>query len=405
MRIVVVNHHHPQARAIGAVRMARFAEALTDRGHRVVLLTGPLDDADPPLAPDAVADALAAHDWTRPFHLACPLHPLPLLAAAREGRLPRPPRWAVLGWHYLRHGGVFTDWTRGCRPYWPVLAEVFRPEVTWGTFGNTDAWAIARGIARLSDCPWAMDIKDSWNGFIPRPFRHLLAWRYDDAATCTGLSQGYLDRSGRWFRAPKTVVYSGIPAGLLDAPRPVAPPFRITVTGSTYGHLDVMIDGIRRFLDHVPESQIVFTYAGREHEAAARRTQGLAGHCTLDIRPYVALDELAALQREAFVNVYGRAMDQPDIFHHKLFELLCADRPIACVPTEMPEAVTIAADLNADFTRCENADALATRLERAWRERHHPGTVDHRALAFHTWAAQAERLETALAAAVAGGGR
>ncbi|CUW38093.1 conserved protein of unknown function [Magnetospirillum sp. XM-1] len=399
MRIVAVNHHHPDAPVIGAVRVARFAAALAELGHRVVLLTGALDPTEPPADPAHVAAALAVHDWRQPFLLACPSRPLPLLAAARNGGLPRPLRRLVLAGHYLRHGGVFTDWREGSAAYWPLLAEVFRPEVTWGTFGNTDAWSIARGIAALSRCPWVMDIKDVWEAFVPRPVSGLVARRFADAAACTGLSQGHLDNSGRHFRLPKTAIYSGIPEELLT-PAPPSLPFRITVTGSSYGWLDGMMAGIGRFLDHLPDDarrEIVFTYAGGEHELVRREAAALKGRCGLDIRPFIALGDLAGLQRQAFLNLYGRMVGQPGWFHHKVFELLAADRPIAAFPTETAEAVDIAATCGGDLSLCPDSEALAQALERTWRGRTAQGTgVDRGVLAGYTWAAQAVKLEAVL---------
>lgn len=402
MHIVAVNHHHPQAPVIGAVRVARFAAALAERGHGVVLLTASLDPAEPPADPADVAAALTVHDWRRPFLLACSPRPLPLLAAAREGRLPRPLRRLVLAGHYLRHGGVFTDWREGSAAYWPLLAEVFRPDVTWGTFGNTDAWAIAQGIARLSRCPWVMDIKDVWEAFVPRPVSGLVARRFADAAACTGLSQGHLDFSGKHFCLPKTAIYSGIPDELL-APVPPSLPFRITITGSSYGWLEGMMAGIRRFLDRLPEEarrEVVFTYAGGEHELVSREAAALEGRCGLDIRPFIPLADLAGLQRQAVLNLYGRMVGQPGWFHHKVFELLSANRPIAAFPSETSEAVEIVAACGGDLSLCPDSEALAQTLEQAWRCRGPQGTgVDRSVLAGYTWAAQAEKLEAVLTSA------
>lgn len=399
LRIVAVNHLHPRVPAIGAVRVARFAAALAERGHRVVLLTGSLEPDDPAAEPQSVAAAMAAHDWRQPFLLACPSRPIPLLAAAREGRLPRPFRRMLLAGHYLRHGGVFTDWRRGSKTYWPMLAREFQPDVTWGTFGNTDAWAIAQGIARLRGCPWVMDIKDVWDAFVPRQVSGLVARRFADAAACTGLSQGHLDISGRLFPIPKTTVYSGIPEHLLTRGEPSLP-FRITLTGSNYGWLEGMVAGIGQFLDRLTDEQrreVVVTYAGGEHELVKRACGVLDGHCRLDIRPFIALADLAELQREAFLNLYGRVVGQPGWFHHKLFELLSADRPIAAYPTESPEAVDIAAACGGDLSLCPDPEALAQVLRHAWRKRRpQEGGVDFRALSNYTWEAQAERLEAVL---------
>lgn len=327
---------------------------------------------------------------------------MPLLAAAREGKLPRLLRRLVLAGHYLRHGGVFTDWREGSAAYWPMLAEAFRPDVTWGTFGNTDAWAIARGIARLSRCPWVMDIKDVWEAFVPRPVSGLVARRFADAAACTGLSQGHLDFSGRQFRLPKTAIYSGIPDQLL-APVPSSLPFRITITGSSYGWLEGMMAGIGRFLDRLPDEawrEVVFTYAGGEHELVRREAAALEGRCGFDIRPFIALADLAGLQQQAFLNLYGRMMGQPGWFHHKVFELLSADRPIAAFPSETSEAVEIASACGGDLSLCPDPEALTRALERAWRGRNPQGTgVDRTVLAGYTWAAQAVTLEAVLTSA------
>lgn len=402
MRIVVVNHLHPDAPTIGGVRLARFAEALAERGHRVVLLTGSLGPDDPVPDPAAVEAALARHDGGRPFHLVCPPMPMRRLAAAREGRIATPLRQGILAWHYLRHGGVFSDWQHASRAYWPALADRFKPDVVWATFGNTDAWSIARGLARRAGCPWGMDIKDIWSS-VPAAVAGLLARRFDDAAACTGLSQGHIDRSGNRFPGEKTVIYSGIPASLL-AERPSVLPFRITITGSTYGWLTDMVRGIGLFLgERTPAERagIVLTYAGSEAEAVGRAVQPLSGQCGLDIRPYVPLTDLAILQHEAFLNLYGRFTADPSRFHHKVFELLCAGRPIACYPTEYAEALSIAAEAGLDIAACGEPADLARTLTAAWQVRRPQGErVKRDVLARYTWQAQAARLEAVLQAAV-----
>ncbi|MEQ8194342.1 MAG: hypothetical protein RIB59_07620, partial [Rhodospirillales bacterium] len=72
MRAVFVNHCHPDCPHVCGTRAREFASALAERGHQIVLLTETLKPDDP--APDPVDfnAALAAHDWSRPFVLACP---------------------------------------------------------------------------------------------------------------------------------------------------------------------------------------------------------------------------------------------------------------------------------------------------------------------------------------------
>jgi hypothetical protein len=396
MRVVIVNHLHPRSPQVGGVRLPRFADALAARGHRIVLLTGLDEVTGQPPDPVRIVESMARHDWAMPFHLPCAPRPSPILTFARERHALRPLRQAVLAWHYLFHGGVFTDWRLGTEPYWAVLAQSFRPDVTWATFGNTDAWAIARGIARRAGCPWVMDLKDVWDAFVPRPVASLVLSRFRDAAACTGLSRAHLNDPAKHLGLVGSVIYSGIPLHLL---RPTNPemPFRITVTGSSYGWLDAMVGGVDIFLDQLPEAErtaIVFTYAGGEHEAAAQAARKLAGRCRIDVRPYIPLDELAGLQRQAFLNLYGRATGHPDFFHHKLVELLCADRPIACYPGETPEAMEVAARVRGQLRPCADQGSLARVLMDAWQSRRPEGIgSDRGALAGYTWEAQAERLE------------
>lgn len=404
MRIVAVNHLHPATSHIGATRVPRLAEALAKQGHQVVLLTATIDDEPASHNQYDLARALSTHDWDRPLHVSCSPRTQAILWAARSTFLFRPLRRAVLAAHYLFHGGVFTDWRFGSKPLWPILARVFHPEVTWATFGNTDAWAIAQGIAREAGCPWVMDIKDVWNAFVPSQVSPLLIRRFSDAAACTGLSEGHIAWSGSHFNIPKTVVYSGIPAAIA-APQPPVTPFRVTLAGSTYGWLDLMVEGVTRFLKLLPiteRQEIVFTYAGSEHQIATNATQRLTGLCKTDIRPYVALDELFLLHREAFANLYGRRTGHPDFFHHKIFELLCADRPIACFPGEYGETLNIAAAVRGQLNSCADPEQLATMLHQAWRQRCREGIgADRTLLAGYTWDAQARVLAAALAKVVA----
>ena len=147
-------------------------------GVQVVLLTAALDGAPPERGADGLAERLADHDWAQPFHLACYPKPSRALDLLRGGGIPWPLRQVCTGGYYLATGGMFTDWREGSRPFWPVLAKTFRPDTVWGVFGNTDAWVIARAIARIANCPWVADVKGHWSTFIPTPLRALLARRF-----------------------------------------------------------------------------------------------------------------------------------------------------------------------------------------------------------------------------------
>lgn len=405
MRAVFVNHLHPEVPHVGATRVREFAYAMARRGHQIVLLTESLGPQDIPMDPQVLVNDLKGHDWSRPFLLSCPPRISPALGALRSGRLPRPARILLILWHYLRHGGVFTDWMRGSRPYWSILAQDFKPQVTWGSFGNTDAWRIAQSIARLAGCPWVADIKDCWDVFIPFSLRTLLAKRYSDSAWITGLSQSHLDKSGTAFAQPKQVVYSGFPSEMLQRESGPAP-WRITVTGSLYSASSsaVMIEGMRKWLSAQPQSvrdEVVLTYAGADHARMRVISAALGDVCRLEILGFVPLMHLARLQREAFLNIYARHMNSREVFHHKVMELLTAQRPIASIPEEIDEAKGLADQVRGSLWSCEDAQDMASALDRAWRQRGQPVAVDHAALSDFTWDGQALRLEAVLAAAIA----
>lgn len=395
MRAVFVNHYHPDAPHVGAVRLREFARAMAARNHQVVLLTESLNRSDPAPDPARLPAALAAHDWARPFVLACPPRPCRVLDRTRDGSLARPLRAAVLGGLYLGRGAVFPDWAAGVRPMLAPLAESFRPQMTWATFGNTEAWRIARAVARYAGAPWVMDIKDSWDVFIPAPFRRLVAARFDDAAALTALSNAYLIHGGRRFRAPGKVVHSGLPQALLDRPPPQGAGHRLMLTGSTYGAATLagMLDGLRRWLDS-GRDDVTFTYAGTEAARVAEAAAGLP--CTVEIHDFLPLEQLMTLQAEAFINLYC-CVDAADRFHHKLLELLAADRPVACLPAEAAEAGRLTAEVGGLLESCTGPEQLAAAIERAWARRDRPVGVSREKLGAFTWEAQAEVLATLFA--------
>lgn len=388
MKLVLVNHLHPHAPLVGATRLREFAHALARRGHQVVLLTEALAGAQPPDDPFILAVRLAEHDWTVPLMVSAWPRRLPMLDSLRQGHLARPVRAAIIGGLYLWRGGVFPDWSLGIAPLLPVLAQHFRPEVVWGTFGNTDAWIIARTLARRAGCPWVMDIKDKWDAFIPAPFRSYLAWRFNDAAALTALAKSYLDHVRPRFTCPGRVVYSGVSRSLL-AERPTGKAEdRLTLSGSIYSSatLATIIEGIGRWV----RPGITFTYAGADHGRVAEAARLLP--CTLDIRPQLPLTELVDLQRRSFANLYCCIGDH-DRFHHKLMELLCAERPILCLPPDGAEAVSIAAEVEGDFTGCITPDDLVHALAAAWDKRSSPVEALRDNLATYGWDGQAAVLE------------
>ncbi|AVM75555.1 glycosyltransferase family protein [Magnetospirillum gryphiswaldense] len=386
MRLVFVNHCHPRTPHVCATRVARMAEACARAGHQVVLLTETLDDQPPRLAPGEVPAALDAHDWALPFHLDCPPRGGRLAAALREGRGPRLLRRPLLAAVYLTRSGLFTDWRNGAGDYLPVLAKYFRPQSCWATFGNTDAWLIARSLARQVGGKWVADIKDPWSIFIPAPLRRILAARFTDAAAFTALSDQHGAEVQHWFGRDAVTVYSGIDDAFLAVPLP--PPtgaIRLLLLGGLYDpkHLSQLADGLRLW-----GGKATLVYAGSE----IAKLRAALPDWPLETPGYVDLAQLRHLAVSCHASLYVR--NPRALYQHKLVELLALDRPTLCLPEEAPEAVAIAHRLGANFRSCANADSLARGLTEMLGR---VTPVDRGLLAQYTWDAQAARLLEVLA--------
>jgi hypothetical protein len=403
LRIVAVNHRHPEVAHVGALRVRCFADALARRGHQMVLVTESLRPEDPAPAPEAWAWALSEHDWREPLLLPCPPRRRSPVSRARSGEWPAPLNKALLASGYVVRGGVFGDWVAGTRPYWRLLARAFRPQVTWGSFGNTGAWLIARGIARAARCPWVADLKDSWRYFIPEGLRGGVARRFRDAAAMTALSRYYAEEAKRWFGRDPVVIYSGVDARLVrecvDAP---PDPNRLTLVGSVYGHdsLDSLMCGIASWAEGRAGKggdKLRLEYFGADGAAVEAASHLLKGVCRVEIRGFRPLPEMYAALRGSRLNAYIRDGRGP--FHHKLFELLSVDRPILCLPPEGAEARAIVAHTGGRLYGCREPEEVQAALDAVWRGPIEPAGVDRDRILDFSWDAQAGRLEEVLATA------
>ena len=397
LHAVFVNHSHPDKKHVSALRLTCFARALAARGHRIVLLTETLNADDPAPSVTQTRTDLGAHNWARPFVLPCPPKPVPLLSRARVGGLGFGIRQCVLGASYLFRSGVFSDWKVGARPYFPVLAETFRPQVVWGTFGNTDAWNIAHDLAALSSCPWVADVKDNWSAFLPRGFARLIAARYRDAAHMTVYSEGHREEASRWFNQNKTVIYSGFEEGVAQN-KPSD--FRIHLTGSIYDDacLAGLIGGIR---DWLPQSanDVVFSYAGNDGERVARHAETLQGLCKIDINDFLPYEELLALQKSSKLNIYIR--NPRNLFQHKTLELLAAGVPVISIPGESSEAMRIADEVDGRLMSCETQGQIIEALQKVATDT--PPIMDIDKMNAYSWQAQAKDLERVFQTVIGGG--
>lgn len=397
LRAVFVNHSHPHKTHVSALRLTSFARVLASEGHKIVLLSEALHADDSAPSATQIDTNLKNHDWTRPFVLPCPPKPAPLLARARVGRLGFGMRQGVLGASYLFRSGVFSDWQAGARPFLSVLAKTFCPQIVWGTFGNTDAWNIARNLAALSDCPWVADLKDNWGAFLPRGFAGLMAARYRDAAHMTVYSKSHGDEADRWFNQSKTVIYSGF---YENATPPEPEAFRILLTGSIYDDacLTHLIGGIRNWLDQ-SANDVVFSYAGNDGERVTHQAETLHGLCKTDIRDFLPYNEVIALQKAAGINIYVR--NPRSLFQHKTIELLAAGSPVISIPGESDEAERIADQVGGHLMSCETQEQVVQALEKAFSELRQP--LNTNKMNTFSWQAQANRLEQVFENVIGGG--
>lgn len=391
MRLVVVNYCHPATPHVCALRMTRFAETLAAMGHQVVLISRDLDGQAVAAAPERLAEALAGHDWSAPFPLAVAPVASALCRRVQEGDLPPVLRKAAIVGLYLWQGGLFADWAKACRAYARPLARHFRPDLAWGTFGNTDTWLVAQAVARAAGAPWVMDIKDHWTVFIPAPLRRLLARRFRDAAAITCLSEAYAVEAADWFPPAATVIYSGIPDGFA---RPaVAPPpagFTLTLNGGVYSPrlLERLMTtlaawGARR------ATRPRLIYAGTDHRAvAAAAAAGLDRGWDLTVHGFVPLEQLRRLTEDATANLYVKS---DRTFHHKILELVSTGRPALSFPAETAEALGLAAAAGGTLLSCADEDDLTRALDRLAAGEVFAAATPER-LAGFTWPARAEGL-------------
>lgn len=399
LRILIVNHCHPATPHVCATRAREFADALTRRGNAVLLTTEARGDADTWKSASALEDGIRDHDWSRPLVVACRPVAGMRAAKARQGLFGpvRGPLAIVLA--YLRQGTVFSDWTAGARPYVGVMAAAFRPDVVWAIFGNTGAWVIGRDIAAAAGCPWVMDLKDSWPRFIPPGLRGIVANRFGDAAGATAFSRAHGAEVADWLGRSADVVYSGIPKSFLHATAHASgDAFVVLLTGAVRpcAALDTFVEGLAAWaadLDAADRARISLVYFGADGDTvdvAARRLNGIV---SVSIRGFRPLDELRRAMLGAGVNVYIRSGEVP--FHHKVFEVLSAGRPILCVPGEDGEADGIAKQLGLSIDGAKTAADVQHALARTWAVRHR-SSPSPSGLAEYTWDAQAAILEAAL---------
>jgi hypothetical protein len=273
----------------------------------------------------------------------------------------------------------------------------------WAIFGNAGCWRLGQALARLSGCPWIGDLKDPWTRFIPAGFRRSVARRFSDCAALTALSAAHADTMRRWMPGQTArVVRSGIsPAFLKPDDMESDRSGEILLCGSLYDAeaLGLVLRTLAGWIDAHEGSVVRFAYAGSESDRVAPLAGLLSGRCPVEMLETLPLDALHSRQRRAAVNLHIPC--PPVLFHHKVFELFAADRPVISCPGESAETRRLAEEVGATLLCCDNADALAAAFDSTLRpEATAARPVDRTALARYAWDAQADILETVLEQAV-----
>lgn len=411
MRLVFVNNTHPEAPHVSGMRLSCFAREMAARGHQVVLLTGaPPGDRAGDISAAELPNRMATHDWSEPMIVEVAPKPLRTLSAVRNGRLPAPLRRALTAWHFLAHGGVFTDWARAARPAADITAREFKPDLVWATFGNTSNLTLAQRVAKRAGCPWVMDVKDNWLAFVPAGLRRIMARRFGNASGATFNAEHHRSIASRWINpARAAVIYSGVAEPFYlerDAPKAASGTATILLVGSTYSeeHLSAFLDTLKSWTDRLAaagKGRIGFHYAGTDQHRveAAVKSLGLSGISV--VQGQVSIEELAGLARGARAVCYLWA---PFGFHHKLLELLVVGTPVIAYPGEHAESRMLAARCDTLFSPCGGRDELEDAFEHAWRSAYSAGALQSSPPAWR-WQDFAADLETFFIEVVSHAGR
>lgn len=375
MKCVFVNHAHPDVTHVSSMRLSCLAHAMARRGHRVVLLTG--ESPRTPgigMRPGDLAGLMAGHDWTSPLVVPvadCP----PQQGNGSDRELPSLMRRIRTAWRLVCGEGVNGTWVRSATPMVQALVKAFRPDVVWGTFGNTSNLLLAQSVGRAAHCPWVADIKDNWHEFVPRGLRAAVAWRFRDVAALTSNAHFHLAIANRLFRKSRaTVVYSGVADpfyGLHVGDQARQRSREIVLVGSTYSaqNLGRFLAALATWMNalSMPErAGLIFRYAGSDSRQVVRALDENPLPCEVLISTQLTLTDLSELTRGALANCYLAAATG---FHHKLLELLVVGRPVICFPGEQPESMELASQSTTPFHVCGNEADLRAALDAVWRAR------------------------------------
>ena len=375
--------------------MREFATALSKRGHEIILFTETLDSSLTSEPVQKTGARLKKHSFDKPLYIAAAPVGFPLLKFLRHGRLPWGLRQLIIFWYFWRHQGVFTDWRKSSQPYLKLIADEFRPDIIWSTFGGSDCWNIARDLSGMAGCPWVADIKDNWDIFIPGPFKLPLAQIYTDAVALTTFSDFHRTRSTPFFTMEKFTLYSGLDTHVMaSTPIQDGDLFQISLIGSVYNrtHLETVLQTIETWTiaEAFTGKRVQLVYAGTAKTEVETILDRLNPSFEVALRSYLNQEDYYSLLKSSHVNMYIR---NEKAFHHKVFELMAARRTVICYPAETDEVMREAKERQSPYHSCESADDILRALIAASAGQE-PASDDH--IIQLDWTARAVSLERVL---------
>ena len=391
--VVFISDIHPSINHVSAQRVWNFAHQLALCGKKVTILTQVESSQDAPTQIKQLRQIVASHDWSLPLIVTNRVPADTFFSNARTGKLPWGLRQLILIAAQFRPGGHFQDWFDAARIASSAVAEIIKPDVVIGTFGNVGNWAIAQSLAARSECPWIADLKDNWRVFSLPGFRHYNAFRFRNMAHMTTYSHSHTKVAEKFFPIEKTVVYSGYhEVENLNEITSFSPDFMMS--GSLYDtkNLRLILAGMAMWDDqhHHEDGRktLKLIYAGNEGarlRASARSYGDRFSICDLG---YLGPEDLMRAHRQAACNIY--IVNRNSLFQQKFFDLVAAGRPIISVPKESDEGFGIADSVAAKYFGCENASDVARSIEAALSAKNNEPNYD--AVRNYSWEQQASRL-------------
>lgn len=386
MNILMINPAHPSIPHISAMRADRFGTELAKLGHRVTLLC-----AEPEDGLVAPIENPRTHDWSRPFVLAAGTASRTTIPTSRTGLLRRVETVGRL----LTTGGYLGEWAQCAVSALLARARELAPDVIWVTYGKMEAVIAAQRLARKLHVPWVLDLKDTWERFVPAGLRLPMALRTRGWAAITANSELAREQSRRYQRHDASIVYSGVDDAFLVREPDVDDAFTINLVGGLYYDARVLevLDGIGQFVAALPpadRAKVEVAYFGADTQRFETCVAAQPRAFPTRVRGYLSVADMARACRRAAVNLY---VTHHEAFHHKLLELIACGRPLMAYPIEREESRQLAARVHAEVLEPADPAAIARMLGEIHRR---PAATNNPHLAEFSWPAQTRLLERIL---------